>query len=112
LFLGVKPNKVCRTADAISCTVITPTLIGGGSISWSPISSLAVNPTNYEESILTCGDSAIGAPSKIFLSIDFGSSWALITGNLLAVSGAPVDFFTSSSLIMNVGNGVRAYLVF
>jgi hypothetical protein len=106
--------KVYQRQSTATPAAITPT--GTLVDSWSYITSLATNPTNYFEALLTCGIS--GKPgSNVFLSLDFGSTWTLITGNLLAASGAAVDFAPTASLIMNVASGgssstaIRAYLV-
>jgi hypothetical protein len=111
VLLGVSSGGVFafKTGSTAPTALTMPT----GITTWAtPFSLLSVNPTNFYEALFGCGRSGGSfTSSDVWLTADFGTTWTAITGNILAVSGATVDFFPQSSLIMNLASGVRAYLV-
>jgi hypothetical protein len=111
VLLGVATDGVFafKSGSTAPTALVMPT----GITTWAiPFSLMSANPTNFYEALFGCGRSGGSfTTSDVWLTTDFGTTWTAITGNILAVSGAAVDFLPQSSLIMNLASGVRAYLV-
>jgi hypothetical protein len=63
---------------------------------------------NYFEALLVCNNVT---GSSVYLTQDFGTTWSVITGNLMNISGTRNVLNTRSSFILNLPDGERAYLV-
>lgn len=110
--ISVQPATVVyrrTTAGTSSFAQISSTGLPASFSLCAPI--LALNPTNYNEVLLTGIPGTPMATSQVYLSSNFGSSFTSISGNLFAISGAAYDFNGQCTLIVNLAGGERAYLV-
>jgi hypothetical protein len=90
---------------------LNPTAIAGSS-EWGSCVGLSVNPFDYTEAVVGCGQSGSGNyGSDMWYSSNFGTNWAKVTGNLLTASGAGWDFRPQCSAIVPLADSSRAYLV-
>jgi hypothetical protein len=111
VFLGVSSTQV--VARKTGTLNPTPRTGQATAFNWGVCSYLSLNSENYNEALMTCqGPFSLSSPGpQVYITLDFGTTWTRITGDLKTVSGSKWDFKPQSTIIIKLSDNSRAYIV-